>query len=62
MIEEATVDARHAAEKFAEDSKSKLGKIKYARQGQFSIENRDYNTPYIKMVRVVTTIDYNLKD
>ena len=62
MIQEATIDARNAAEKFAQDSNSKLGKIKYARQGQFSIENRDYNTPHIKLVRVVTTIDYNLKD
>ena len=62
MIEEATKNAREAAEKFAKDSDSKLGKIKRANQGQFSIGNRDTNTPYIKHVRVVTTIDYSLKN
>ena len=62
MIEEATKNARQAAEKFAEDSDSKLGKIRNAYQGQFSITDRDANTPYIKKVRVVTTIDYSLED
>ena len=62
MIEEATVAARNAAEKFAKDSDSKLGKIRRANQGQFVISDRDNNTPYIKQVRVVTTIDYYLKD
>ncbi len=62
MIEEATKNARAAAEKFATDSDSELGKIKRASQGQFSISDRDANTPYIKRVRVVTTIDYSLKD
>ena len=62
MIEEATKNARAAAEKFAKDSDSKLGKIKRANQGQFSIFNRDENTPYIKTVRVVTSIDYYLKN
>lgn len=62
MIEEATKNAREAAQKFAKDSDSELGKIKRAVQGQFSIENRDANTPYIKRVRVVTTIDYSLED
>ena len=62
MIEEATKNAREAAEKFAKDSDSNLGKIKRANQGQFSIGNRDANTPYIKHVRVVTTIDYSLKN
>lgn len=62
MIEEATKNARQAAEKFAEDSDSKLGKIRKANQGQFSITDRDANTPYIKKVRVVTTIDYSLED
>lgn len=60
MIEEATQNARVVAEKFASDSKSNLGGIKYANQGQFSIYDRDDNTPYIKTVRVVTTIDYYL--
>lgn len=62
MIEEATKNARAAGEKFASDSDSKLGKIKRASQGQFSITDRDEFTPYIKKVRVVTTIDYYLED
>ncbi len=62
MIETATKNARLSAEKFAKDSDSKLGKIKTADQGQFSITDRDANTPYIKSVRVVTTVDYYLKD
>jgi len=62
MIENATRNARLAAEKFAKDSDSKLGKIKTANQGQFTISDRDANTPYIKSVRVVTTIDYYLED
>jgi hypothetical protein len=62
MIEQATKNARAAAEKFAKDSESKLGKIKNASQGQFTIDNRDANTPFIKSIRVVTTIDYYLKD
>lgn len=60
MIEQATKNAREAAMKFAKDSESKLGKIKSAQQGLFSIEDRDSNTPYIKEVRVVTTVDYYL--
>ncbi len=60
MIEQATKNAREVAEKFAKDSESKLGKIKSAQQGLFSIEDRDSNTPYIKEVRVVTTVDYYL--
>ncbi|MFO8082840.1 MAG: SIMPL domain-containing protein [Desulfobacterales bacterium] len=62
MIEEATKNAREVAEKFAMDSSSRLGKIKQARQGQFSINNRDTNTPHIKKVRVVSTIEYYLSD
>lgn len=62
MIEEATKNAREAAEKFAKDSESELGKIRHASQGQFSISDRDANTPYIKKVRVVTTIEYSLED
>lgn len=62
MIEDATKNAREAAVKFAEDSDSKLGKIKSANQGQFSIYDRDANTPHIKNVRVVSTIAYYLKD
>ena len=62
MIEEATKNAREAALKVAKDSDSELGKIRRASQGQFSIDNRDANTPYIKRIRVVTTIDYLLED
>lgn len=62
MIAEATRNARAAADKFAEDSDSSIGKIKTASQGQFSIEDADSSTPYIKKVRVVSTIVYYLKD
>jgi hypothetical protein len=62
MIEEATRNARIVAEKFAIDSESRLGKIKEARQGQFTIEDRDSNDPHIKRVRVVSTIEYYLVD
>ena len=62
MIEEATRNARETAQKFAKDSRSKLGKIKTANQGTFTIENRDSNTPYIKTVRVVTSVTYYLKN
>ena len=62
MIETATKNARETAEKFAADSESKLGKIKRATQGQFTITERDSNTPYMKNVRVVTSVDYYLKD
>lgn len=62
MIEEATRAARQAAVKFADDSGSRLGKIRSATQGQFTIVNRDDNTPHIKTVRVVTTVDFYLED
>lgn len=62
MIEEATANARQAADKFAKDSDSRIGKIKTAGQGTFSIEDRDSNTPQIKRVRVVTYVTYYLKN
>jgi hypothetical protein len=62
MIEEATRKAREVAEKFAADSKSTLGKIKVASQGQFSISDRDKNNPHIKKIRVVSTVAYYLSD
>ncbi|MCI7514443.1 MAG: SIMPL domain-containing protein [Bacteroidales bacterium] len=62
MIEEATKNAREVADKFAKDSGSKLGKIKTASQGTFTIEDRDSNTPEIKKVRVVTSVTYYLKN
>ena len=62
MIAEATKAARIAGEQFAKDSDSELGKIKKATQGQFSIENRDENTPYIKKVRVVSYVEFFIED
>ena len=62
MVEEATKNGREVAVKFAKDSDSELGKIKRANQGQFSIRDRDSNTPYIKTVRVVVTLEYYLSD
>lgn len=62
MVEEATRNAREVATQFARDSDSKLGKIKRASQGQFSIGDRDSNTPHIKKVRVVSTVEYYLSD
>ena len=62
MIEIATMNAREAAQKFAKDSGSRLGKIKTANQGTFSIVDRDSNTPYIKKIRIVTYVTYYLKN
>ena len=62
MIEEATRKAREVAEKFARDSDSRLGKIKNAWQGQFTISDRDSSTPHLKNVRVVSTVEYYLSD
>ncbi len=62
MMQEAIENAAKTAEQFAENSHSKINKIVSADQGQFSIDDRDSNTPYIKKVRVVTTVTYSLKD
>ena len=62
MMAEAIKNAQATAEQFAEASESKLGKIQTAGQGQFEIDNRDANTPYIKKLRVVTTVTYSLDD
>ena len=62
MMQEAIKNAETTAEQFAKNSKSSLDKIMHADQGQFSIDDRDQNTPYIKKVRVVTTVTYSLKD
>ncbi len=68
MIAEATANARRAAEQFAKDSGSHLGKIRNANQGTFVILPRD-SAPGIseenqlhKTVRVVATIEYYLSD
>jgi hypothetical protein len=61
MIREATGNARASAEKFAQDSKSKVGKIRTASQGVVEIEDRDPASPEWKRVRVVTTVDFFLE-
>ncbi len=62
LIAEATANARKAAEQFAKDSGSTVAGIRTANQGAISIEDRDQTSPFIKNVRVVTTIEYFLKD
>ena len=62
VLASAIANAEKTAAQFAKNSKSQLNKIVSADQGQFSIEDRDQSTPYIKKVRVVTTIVYSLKD
>lgn len=59
MIEEATQNARAVAQKFADDAQCSLGSIRRASQGQFSVESDQYQ-PWMKRVRVVTTVDYYL--
>lgn len=68
MIAEATANAREAAEQFAKDSGSQLGGIRRANQGLFVILPRD-QAPGVqeerqrtKIVRVVSTIEYLLRD
>ena len=72
LIEESTKNARIAGEQFAKDSKSKLGKIKTASQGQISLAGQFYSEedavsdtptePYIQKARVVSTIVFFLED
>lgn len=62
MIEESARNAREVALRFADHSNSQLGKIRSANQGQFSISDRDSNTPHLKIVRVVSTVAYQLVD
>ncbi len=61
MVEQAIRNARESADKFAKDSGSRLGRIVTASQGQFSINNRDENTPEKKIIRVVSTVTYSLR-
>ena len=62
LIAEATGNARKSAEQFAKDSGARIGGIRSANQGVVSIENRDAGSPQIKKIRVVTTVEYFLKD
>jgi hypothetical protein len=60
MIEEATKNARIAAEQFSRDSQTTLGKLRSATQGWFQVENRDAATPERKVVRVVVDVEYEI--
>jgi uncharacterized protein len=60
MIEEATRNARIAADQFSRDSQTRLGKLRNASQGWFQVENRDAATPELKTVRVVVDVDYEV--
>lgn len=62
MIATATKNARKAAEQFAVDSGSRVGAIRKATQGLFSITNRDAYSREYKKIRVVTTVEYFLVD
>lgn len=62
MIAAATANAREAAGQFAEDSGSKVGNIRNANQGLFTISERDSNSPDVKIVRVVSTVQFYLRD
>jgi hypothetical protein len=69
MIAESTRDARRGAEQFAHDSGSRVGAIRSATQGYFSIGARDGagedgggdNSSPFPTVRVVTTIQSSLE-
>ena len=68
-LEQATKNATAAGEQFAKDADARLGKIKSANQGVFSIESRDPTDSWSsnerqainKKVRVVATITFYLK-
>ena len=67
MLKLATENAKEAALEFARNSGSRVGKIRNANQGVFSIQSRDdpnaYETTQInKKVRVVSTVEYALED
>jgi hypothetical protein len=68
MIAEATARARESAQQFARDSRSALGGIRTASQGMFEILPRDQapgvqeESQLVKIVRVVSTVEYFLRD
>ena len=61
MIAESLKNAREAADEFAKNSGSDIGKMRTASQGYFEVDDLDENTPQIKKVRVVSTVEYYLK-
>lgn len=63
MLDEATLNAKKAAETFAKNSNCHISGIKRATQGLFTIKSADQSTSQInplKIVRVVTTVEYYL--
>lgn len=74
MLSEATQNAKLAALEFTKESDVKLGKLKRASQGLFTIIDRDYSImspnygaysdavyDVYKRVRVVVSVDYSVK-
>ena len=67
MLKEATKNAKQAADEFARNSNSKVGKIRSANQGVFSIMPREdvpdqsEREQINKKVRVVSTVEYYLE-
>lgn len=67
MLAEATKNAKEAAAEFAKNSGSKVGKIRHANQGVFSILPREQSAYASEMqeiekkVRVVSTVEYWLE-
>ena len=61
MIQEATKNARIAADQFSRDSQTTLGKLRNASQGWFQVEDRDAATPERKTVRVVVEVEYEVQ-
>ena len=62
MIAQATRNGRDAAARFAEDSGTAVGTLRRARQGLFTITDRDPHSPEVKTIRVVSTLEYFLID
>ncbi len=68
LLTEATQRAKEAAQKFAQESGSKVGKIQNANQGVIEVNpavdipNESGDKQIDKKVRVVTTITYFIKD
>ena len=75
MITEAIINAKDAATQFTKESNTRLGKLRKASQGLFSIQDRDetFGTQHeagytgngtsgvMKKVRVVLSVDYSIE-